>query len=91
MLRGLNMIEPAELEEALKRLAQSVDAPVAPPQRVTVAASAEEDPKRFLMRVMNDDSITLALRIEAAKALLQHSSWSHALADGPRRHEVHVT
>jgi hypothetical protein len=34
---------------------------------------AEQDPRRFLQRVMNDDSVALALRIEAAKALLQHS------------------
>lgn len=33
-----------------------------------------EDPQRFLLRIMNDDTVTLALRIEAAKALLQHSN-----------------
>lgn len=71
LLRGLNMIKPAVLEEASRRLAPSVDAPVAPSQLVTVAAAADEDPKRFLLRVMNDDTVALALRIEAAKALLQ--------------------
>ena len=35
-------------------------------------AFAEQDPKQFLLRVMNDESVVLALRIEAAKALLQH-------------------
>ncbi|MDP3824236.1 MAG: hypothetical protein Q8R33_22410 [Burkholderiales bacterium] len=72
LLRGLNMIKPAVLEEALKRLAPSVDAPAAPPRPVPVAA-ADADPKRFLVRVMNDDTVALALRIEAAKALLQRS------------------
>ena len=37
-------------------------------------ASAGGDPKRFLLQVMNDDNVPLALRIEAAKALLQHSN-----------------
>ena len=38
------------------------------------AAPAEHDPKRFLQRVMNDETVSLALRIEAAKALLQHAT-----------------
>jgi len=29
------------------------------------------DPRRFLQHVLNDETVTLALRIEAAKALLQ--------------------
>ena len=69
LLRGLNMMKPAMLEEASRRLAPSVDAPVASPRPAPVAA-ADEDPKRFLLRVMNDDTVALALRIEAAKALL---------------------
>lgn len=71
LLRGLSMIEPAGFDEALRRLGPSVGAPVAPARSVAVAAAAEEDPKRFLLRVMNDDTVALALRIEAAKALLQ--------------------
>ncbi|MFZ5526620.1 MAG: hypothetical protein ACOZE7_08195 [Pseudomonadota bacterium] len=50
-----------------------VDRPVRdttlPPQFVQ-----ENDPRQFLLRVMNDAQIDLALRIEAAKALLPHSS-----------------
>jgi len=38
------------------------------------AASAGEDPKQFLLQIMNDDTVALALRIEAAKALLQHAN-----------------
>jgi hypothetical protein len=75
LLRGLHTMKPAGFEEALKRLgptAPSAAAPLAKPQ--PVSAMANEDPKRFLLRVMNDDSVALALRIEAAKALLQHSN-----------------
>jgi hypothetical protein len=32
------------------------------------------DPKRFLQEVMNDPTVPLALRIEAAKALLPHKT-----------------
>ena len=39
-----------------------------------VTSAEGGDPKRFLLRIMNDDTVALALRIEAAKALLQHSS-----------------
>lgn len=35
-------------------------------------AAAARDPKRFLLDVMNDDSVPLALRIDAAKALLPY-------------------
>lgn len=35
---------------------------------------ADHDPKAFLLRVMNDPSVDMALRIDAAKALLTHSS-----------------
>jgi hypothetical protein len=36
-------------------------------------AAASQNPKQFLLRVMNDDNAPLALRIEAAKALLPYS------------------
>jgi len=75
LLRGLDTTKPAVFEEALKRLVPitaNIDVRVTHPQPVT--AAADEDPKRFLLRIMNDDSVALALRIEAAKALLQHSN-----------------
>lgn len=40
------------------------------------SASAGTDPAQFLLQVMNDDTVALALRIEAAKALLEHASRS---------------
>ncbi len=72
LLRGLDMMKPAVFEEALKRLGPIttiVDAPLTHPQPVT--AAAHEDPTRFLRRIMNDETVALALRIEAAKALLR--------------------
>ncbi|MFZ4551304.1 MAG: hypothetical protein ACOYNB_05720 [Aquabacterium sp.] len=49
--------------------APAAAAPFAEAQPVA-CAFAEHDPKTFLLRVMNDPSIDMALRIEAAKALL---------------------
>ncbi|MBI5924739.1 MAG: hypothetical protein HY836_04000 [Aquabacterium sp.] len=44
-----------------------------------IRADDGDDPKRFLLNIMNDTAVALALRIEAAKALLLH--------DKPRRHD----
>ena len=50
--------------------------PVAPPaaapahQGAPAQDEAADPPRRFLLRVMNDETVPLALRIEAAKALL---------------------
>lgn len=85
LLSGLKVTAQSAFETALKRLEPSasrsdstaavaprIDAPLGL-ARPTITI-AEGDPKRFLLQVMNDDSVALALRIEAAKALLQHSS-----------------
>lgn len=54
-------------------------APVSAPHAVRPApVGACTDPRRFLLDVMNDPTVALALRIEAAKALLP-------FADGPSR------
>lgn len=37
------------------------------------AEQGEQDPRRFLLGIMNDPKVELALRIEAAKALLPHA------------------
>lgn len=55
----------------------TVDAPLAHPQ--PAGPMPREDSERFLLRVMNDDTVPLALRVDAAKALLQH-----ATGRGPR-------
>ncbi|MFL6626355.1 MAG: hypothetical protein ACJ8G1_07905, partial [Vitreoscilla sp.] len=51
------------------RAPASVPASAAPVAGST--SKAEDDPRHFLQRVMNDERIDMALRIEAAKALLQ--------------------
>jgi len=76
LLRPLQSIKPAAFDAALARLRAQASRAIAPaPTGATVAAPPnsalpEDDPRRFLLRVMNDESADLALRIEAAKALL---------------------
>ncbi|MCV2370756.1 hypothetical protein [Roseateles oligotrophus] len=78
LLCRLDSIKPAALQLALQRLgaptlapAPSVNEP-APAQLTQAAGSAAPslDPRSFLLKVMNDESVAMALRIEAAKALL---------------------
>lgn len=76
LLARLKPIKPAALDEAMQRL-QPADTPVpqtpqAPPS--TPAGHGQPgdvDPRLFLQQVLNDGTVALALRIEAAKALLQ--------------------
>jgi hypothetical protein len=79
LLRGLQSIQPAAYDAALAGMraraphARALAIATAPaPARETAnsAQDATDDPRRFLLRVMNDESVSLALRIEAAKALL---------------------
>jgi hypothetical protein len=73
LLAPLKSIQPAEFELALQRLRPAA-VPAAPELASNDAAQAAPslDPKRFLLDVMNNDRLDLALRIEAAKALLPH-------------------
>ena len=86
LLQGLAMIEPAAFDAAFDRLAratQPVPAPTGagadaggvgtPGPAVAGPLNQDADPRQFLMRVMQDASVPLALRIEAAKALLAHA------------------
>jgi hypothetical protein len=50
--------------------APGAPAPVTP--ATGPAASPDREARRFLLQVMNDERVDLALRIEAARALLQH-------------------
>ena len=81
LLRVLQVIKPMAFQAALARL--STIAPEIPndvmPDRVDDSPGQgmtsdpdSENPRQFLRRVMNDNAVPLALRIEAAKALLQH-------------------
>ncbi len=68
LLHGLHPIKPAAFAEALAHLrAPAQDAPAPAP----ASPAHADDPRAFLLRVMNDETVDLALRIEAAKALLR--------------------
>ena len=79
LLARLQPASPREFEQAMARLAPATQAPVhetvtpAPAALATATATALE-PRAFLRQVMNDPSVDLALRIEAAKALLPHTA-----------------
>lgn len=82
LLTRLESIKPAALDAAMQSLA-----PVAPDsassgtslpsrgadlqRREPASDGSVVDPRRFLQQVLNDETVPLALRIEAAKALLQ--------------------
>ena len=77
-------IQPTAFRAALHTLHALQSSPI-PAAQVHAPAStgdAEHDPRRFLQHVMNDSSVALQLRIEAAKALLPYFSQGHMLADG---------
>lgn len=69
LLSRLKSMKPAELEAALERLQPEETLPPASAPS-TKTRHAPQDPRSFLQAVMNDASVPLALRIEAAKALL---------------------
>lgn len=73
LLSGLKSIQPAEFLLAQERL-RPADAPVARASASVAVdtAHAAQDPKRFLLAVMNDPATDMPLRIEAAKALLPY-------------------
>jgi hypothetical protein len=73
LLAGLKSIQPAEFRLAQERL-RPAEAPVA---RAVASVATDvpreaQDPKRFLLAVMNDPATDMPLRIEAAKALLPY-------------------
>jgi hypothetical protein len=79
-LAPLKSIPPAEFELALQQLKPTTGSAKSGLASNAVAPTAASlDPKRFLLDVMNNDSLDLALRIEAAKALLPyfHAGFGH--------------
>jgi hypothetical protein len=72
LLSRLKCIQPAELEAALQRFEPEA-VPAATERAAVVTPQAQQDPTSFLFAVMNDATVPLALRIEAAKALLPGS------------------
>lgn len=75
LLRGLQSAGRAEFEAAERRLAEDAATPAGAAAPAVDAprdgAPPTTDPRQFLLSVMNDPSAPLALRIEAAKALLR--------------------
>ena len=71
LLARLESVKPAAFDAAMLQL-QPAATPAADPSAVD-GAPQDVDPRRFLQRVLNDETVALALRIEAAKALLQCS------------------
>lgn len=76
VLSPLSSITQPAFAAALERLDVRV---IATPRReidnppaLPAAPTAHLAPKQFLLQIMNDDSVALALRIEAAKALLPY-------------------
>ena len=77
LLARLGSIKRAAFEAAWERLRPSAPAPSTahadpglPPSMQPAARPGSLEARRFLLGVMNDDAVALALRIEAAKALL---------------------
>lgn len=72
LLARLQGIKPAALDAAMRYLqpAPSSSAAVGPRGRDPASDAPAVDPRRFLQQVLNDEMVALALRIEAAKALL---------------------
>lgn len=78
LLSQLDCITPAAFQHAQAVLEPApAPAPLTAPGKPGTQACAPlppaQDPKSFLLRVMNDEAVPLALRIEAAKALLPFS------------------
>lgn len=83
LLKGLKSVSPQEWAAALAQLggtSQDLTLPVeitsataGPVAPAFASATAFTDPRDFLMHVMNDATVPMALRIEAAKGLLAAS------------------
>ncbi|TAK89411.1 MAG: hypothetical protein EPO09_17420 [Aquabacterium sp.] len=72
LLSKVNSITALDLDAAMARLTVSTSVPLAStiPASQTTLATQHGDPRQFLLSVMNNETVALHLRIEAAKALL---------------------
>ena len=82
VLAALQPITPDAFEQALRHCGITADSAgmpdtvlIEPPSGAVIGtpSGVQQDPRRFLLDVMNDARVPLAHRIEAAKALLPHS------------------
>ncbi|MCV2358601.1 hypothetical protein LNV08_06380 [Paucibacter sp. TC2R-5] len=75
LLCRLQSIQTKDLATALAKLGVARLTPISPVTPMAASAASNDAanmaPERFLAQVMNDTSVAMALRIEAAKALLQ--------------------
>ena len=76
LLSTLASMPLADVQQQLAAPA-SPSAPVEQRPAPTGTGGAGQDPRAFLLAVMNDDSVALALRIEAARALLPCTGTPH--------------
>jgi hypothetical protein len=74
LLSRVPVIAMADWRRACERLATPAAAPVPAIEAPAPSAPQHEDPRRFLLGIMNDPAVDLHLRIEAAKALLPGAS-----------------
>jgi hypothetical protein len=78
LLSRLQSIRPADLQRAMELLetpaSPNHSAAAVTPPAPSAPTHAGQDPRHFLLSVMNDPAVDLHLRIEAAKALLPHPS-----------------
>ena len=85
LLRGVEVMNQALFDAAVEKLGPSrhrspsaaavaASTGAVPANGRPDAGSVDREPRQFLLLVMHDDSAPLALRVEAAKALLQHSA-----------------
>lgn len=72
VLARLESIKPAAFDGAMRELAPAA-APTSEPVGRAAHETGDVDPRRFLQQVLNDETVALALRIEAAQALLRFS------------------
>jgi hypothetical protein len=75
LLGRLTSIPPAAFDAALRALQPAALISAAPAPAATATApqpGPRLDPRQFLQRVLDDESAPLALRVEAARTLLQH-------------------
>ena len=63
---------PAAAFDAAWQALQPAAAPAAPSPGPSPVAGTNVDPRAFLQQVLNDPAAPLALRVDAARALLQH-------------------
>ncbi len=77
LLGRLTSIQPAAFDAALRALQPAAPTSAAPAQTPAAVATVPQpgprlDPRQFLQRVLDDEHAPLALRVEAARTLLQH-------------------